>query len=92
MRTSPEYFLLRPEVEKAYGYTHAVKIGDDIKISVAVSMDALRDSQKPSTPCFGLTNPIERTDRGKFGWSGPTVSTDANVGLTYYIWSRAILS
>ncbi|MFT5168522.1 MAG: hypothetical protein ACI8P3_003765 [Saprospiraceae bacterium] len=23
----PEYFLLRPEVEKAYGYTHAVKIG-----------------------------------------------------------------
>jgi 2-iminobutanoate/2-iminopropanoate deaminase len=26
----PEYFLLRPEVEKAYGYTHAVKIGDDL--------------------------------------------------------------
>ena len=36
---TPEYFLLRPEVEKAYGYTHAVKIGDDIKISGAVSMD-----------------------------------------------------
>jgi enamine deaminase RidA (YjgF/YER057c/UK114 family) len=35
----PEYFLLRPEVEKAYGYTHAVRIGDDIKISGAVSMD-----------------------------------------------------
>lgn len=35
----PEYFLLRPEVEKAYGYSHAVKIGDDIKISGAVSMD-----------------------------------------------------
>lgn len=35
----PEYFNLRPEVEKAYGYTHAVKIGNDIKISVAVSMD-----------------------------------------------------
>ena len=35
----PEYFMLRPEVEKAYGYTHAVKIGDDIKISGAVSMD-----------------------------------------------------
>lgn len=34
-----DYFLLRPEVEKAYGYTHAVKIGDDIKISGAVSMD-----------------------------------------------------
>jgi enamine deaminase RidA (YjgF/YER057c/UK114 family) len=36
---TPEYFLLRPEVEKAYGYSHAVKIGDDLKISGAVSMD-----------------------------------------------------
>ena len=35
----PEYFQLRPEVEKAYGYSHAVKIGNDIKISGAVSMD-----------------------------------------------------
>jgi 2-iminobutanoate/2-iminopropanoate deaminase len=35
----PEYFLLRPEVEKTYGYSHAVKIGDDLKISGAVSMD-----------------------------------------------------
>ena len=35
----PAYFLLRPEVEKAYGYSHAVRIGDDIKISGAVSMD-----------------------------------------------------
>ncbi len=39
MAETPEYFLLRPEVEKAYGYTHAVRIGDDIKISGAVSMD-----------------------------------------------------
>src|SRR5690349_15522408 len=36
---TPEYFLLRPELEKAYGYSHAVKIGNDIKISGAVSMD-----------------------------------------------------
>ena len=36
---TPEYFNLRPEVEKAYGYSHAVKIGNDIKISGAVSMD-----------------------------------------------------
>ena len=36
---APEYFLLRPEVEKAYGYSHAVKIGNDLKISGAVSMD-----------------------------------------------------
>lgn len=35
----PEYFNLRPEVEKSYGYTHAIKIGNDIKISGAVSMD-----------------------------------------------------
>jgi enamine deaminase RidA (YjgF/YER057c/UK114 family) len=34
-----DWFLLRPEVEKSYGYSHAVKIGDDIKISGAVSMD-----------------------------------------------------
>ncbi len=36
---SADYFQLRPEVEKAYGYSHAVRIGDDIKISGAVSMD-----------------------------------------------------
>ncbi len=34
-----DYFNLRPEVEKAYGYSHAVRIGSDIKISGAVSMD-----------------------------------------------------
>ena len=34
-----EYFNLRPELEKTYGYSHAVKIGNDIKISGAVSMD-----------------------------------------------------
>lgn len=39
-KEAPEYFLFRPEVEKAYGYTHAVKIGNDIKISGAVSMDS----------------------------------------------------
>ena len=36
---TPDYFRLRPETEKAYGYSHAVKIGNDIKISGAVSMD-----------------------------------------------------
>lgn len=36
--TAPEYFLLRPKLEKEYGYSHAVKIGDDLKISGAVSM------------------------------------------------------
>ena len=32
-RDTAEYFLLRPGVEKAYGYSHAVKIGDEIRIS-----------------------------------------------------------
>ena len=36
---TPEYFLLRPELEKMYGYSHAVRIGDDLKISGAVSMN-----------------------------------------------------
>ncbi len=35
----PEYFNLRPRLEKEYGYTHAVRIGDDLKISGAVSMN-----------------------------------------------------
>ena len=36
---TPEFFNLRPKVEREYGYSHAVKIGDDLKISGAVSMD-----------------------------------------------------
>ena len=36
---TPDYFNLRPEVERAYGYTHGVRIGDDVKVSGAVSMD-----------------------------------------------------
>jgi len=34
-----EYFNLRPDIEQAYGYSHAIRVGDDIKISGAVSMD-----------------------------------------------------
>jgi len=54
----PEYFLLRPEVEKAYGYSHAVKIGNHIKISGAVSMDdegnptALGDMGQQMKNCY----------------------------------------
>ena len=36
---TPDYFNLRPKLEKEYGYTHAVRIGDDLKISGAVSMN-----------------------------------------------------
>ena len=36
---APEYFNLRPDVEKAYGYTHAVRIGNELIVSGAVSMD-----------------------------------------------------
>jgi 2-iminobutanoate/2-iminopropanoate deaminase len=39
MAEEVEYFHLRPEVEKAFGYAHAVRIGRDIRISGAVSMD-----------------------------------------------------
>ena len=54
----PEYFLLRPEVEKAYGYSHAVKIGNSIKISGAVSMDdegnptAIGDIEQQMKNCY----------------------------------------
>lgn len=57
-KESPEYFLLRPEVEKAYGYSHAVKIGNDIKISGAVSMDdtgnptAIGDLEQQMKNCY----------------------------------------
>ena len=37
--SAPDYFHLRPDVEQAYGYAHAVRVGDDIKVSGAVSMD-----------------------------------------------------
>lgn len=55
---TPEYFLLRPEVEKAYGYSHAVKIGNSIKISGAVSMDdagnptAVGDLEQQMKNCY----------------------------------------
>lgn len=54
----PEYFLLRPEVEKTYGYSHAVKIGNAIKISGAVSMDdegnptAVGDFEQQMKNCY----------------------------------------
>ncbi|MCK0146957.1 RidA family protein [Arenibacter sp. F26102] len=55
---APKYFLLRPEVEKAYGYSHAVKIGNEIKISGAVSMDdegnptAIGDLEQQMKNCY----------------------------------------
>ncbi len=39
MNEKRETFALRPAVEKEYGYVHAMRIGDDLKISGAVSMD-----------------------------------------------------
>ncbi|MFV0570918.1 MAG: RidA family protein [Xanthomarina gelatinilytica] len=54
----PEYYLLRPELEKAYGYSHAVKIGNSIKISGAVSMDdqgnptAVGDLEQQMKNCY----------------------------------------
>ncbi len=54
----PDYFQLRPEVEKAYGYSHAVKIGNSIKVSGAVSMDdagnptAVGDLEQQMKNCY----------------------------------------
>ena len=54
----PDYFLLRPELEKAYGYSHAVKIGNSIKVSGAVSMDdegnptAVGDMEQQMKNCY----------------------------------------
>ncbi|MEJ1223846.1 RidA family protein [Sediminicola sp. 1XM1-17] len=54
----PEYFNLRPEIEKSYGYTHAIKVGNDIKISGAVSMDndgnptAVGDFEQQMKNCY----------------------------------------
>ena len=54
----PEYFSLRPEIEKAYGYSHAVKIGNSIKVSGAVSMDdegnptAVGDLEQQMKNCY----------------------------------------
>ena len=53
-----EYFLLRPDVEKAYGYSHAVKVCNQIKISGAVSMDdegnpiAIDDLEQQMKNCY----------------------------------------
>lgn len=58
VQEKPEYFQLRPEIETAYGYTHGVKIGDDIKISGAVSMDdegnptAIGDFEQQMKNCY----------------------------------------
>ena len=60
----PEYFLLRPEVEKAFGYSHAVKICNQIKISGAVSMDdtanptAIGDMEQQMINCYADLNKI----------------------------------
>jgi enamine deaminase RidA (YjgF/YER057c/UK114 family) len=55
---TPDYFMLRPEVENAYGYSHAVKIGNSIKVSGAVSMDnegnptAVGDMEQQMKNCY----------------------------------------
>jgi 2-iminobutanoate/2-iminopropanoate deaminase len=60
----PEYFQLRPETEKAFGYSHAVKIGNDIKISGAVSMDdagnptAIGDLEQQMKNCYSDLNKV----------------------------------
>ena len=56
---APEYFTLRPEFEKNNGYSHAVRIGNELKISGAVSMDdngnltAPGDMKQQMINCYG---------------------------------------
>ncbi|MCW3465961.1 RidA family protein [Chitinophaga nivalis] len=40
----PEYFQLRPQLEKMYGYTQAVRVGDIVKVGGVISID---DQGKP---------------------------------------------
>jgi len=62
--SSHEYFLLRPEAEKSYGYSHAVRIGDDLLISGAVSMDdagnptAAGDLEQQMKNCYSDLNKV----------------------------------
>ncbi|MEZ5980238.1 MAG: Rid family hydrolase [Planctomycetota bacterium] len=54
----PEWFKLRPAVEDAYGYTHAVRIGNRLSVSGAVSMDdagnptAVGDLEQQMKNCY----------------------------------------
>lgn len=56
LSSEPEYFMLRPEVERAYGYTHAVRIGHEVKISGAVSMDAQGNPIAPGDMALQMKN------------------------------------
>jgi 2-iminobutanoate/2-iminopropanoate deaminase len=63
-REAPKFFCLRPEAEKAYGYSHAVKIGNCIKVSGAVSMDdeggpiAVGDFLQQMKNCYSDLNKV----------------------------------
>ncbi len=54
-----ESFKLRPQVEDQYGYTHAIRVGDRLIISGAVSMDdegkptAVGDLRQQMLNCYG---------------------------------------
>ena len=53
-----ESFKLRPQVEDEYGYTHAIRVGDRLMISGAVSMDdqgrptAVGDLRQQMVNCY----------------------------------------
>tara|TARA_R110002051_G_scaffold322528_2_gene413264 strand:+ start:151 stop:531 length:381 start_codon:yes stop_codon:yes gene_type:complete len=69
----PEYFLLRPELEKMYGYTQAVRVGNMVKIGGVISIDdqgnamAKGDYLQQMKNCYiNLDNedPDKRSDSG----------------------------
>lgn len=53
-----EVFKLRPQVEDQYGYVHAIRVGERLKISGAVSMDdqgrptAIGDLRQQMLNCY----------------------------------------
>lgn len=55
---TPEYFFFREAFEKAQGYTHAVRVGDILRVSGAVSIDqngnpmAVGDLKQQMVNCY----------------------------------------
>lgn len=59
-----EYFLLRPKLEKMYGYTQAVKVGNLVKIGGVISIDdngspiAKGDYQQQMKNCYASLDKV----------------------------------
>ncbi|WP_335621870.1 RidA family protein [Chryseobacterium camelliae] len=60
----PDYFLLRPKLEKTYGYTQAVRVGNLVKIGGIISIDekgnptAKNDYRQQMKNCYASLDKI----------------------------------